>query len=119
MERSKAIELVEESLRNKVRRIEWLEENILLVERIDGTVMIVRRGYPCPHRTRSGDYVEHIHFHVTDKTEIDTPEKLWKRLNWLEAGFWSDSCIWDSERGLKNLIRQFLSYRCAGALQPF
>jgi hypothetical protein len=106
-----------ESLKDRIKRIEQVDENILMVERVDGVVMLVRRGYPCPHRTRGGDYAEHLHFHITDSSEVDTPEKLQRRLSWLENGFWSDSMIWDSSQGLKNLVERFLKYRCAGALQ--
>jgi hypothetical protein len=99
-----------------VKRIEQLDGNTILVERADGMVLLVRRHYPCAHRTRGGDYARHLHFHIARKDEVDTPYKLERRLSWLEAGFWSDSCIWDSNEGLRNLVARFLGYRCPGAL---
>ena len=99
-----------------IKRIEWID-GVILVERIDGVVLLVRRGYPCPHRTKSGDFSKHLHYHITNASEIDTPEKLRQRLNWLEYGFWSDSMIWDDSLGLLVLLSRFEKYRCAGALQ--
>jgi hypothetical protein len=102
-------------------KIKWLDEDkrILLVERADGQVLLVRRKFPCPHRTEDGDYARHLHFYVTTKDKIIDETKLLKLLDWLDAGFWSDSMIWDSDEGLTNLIDRFLKYRCVGALQVF
>jgi hypothetical protein len=97
--------------------MKWIEERILLVERIDGLVLLVRRHFPCQHRTMDGDYARHLHFYVTSRDRVDTETKLTKLIDWLEGGFWCDSMIWDTEEGLKSLINKFLKYRCVGALQ--
>jgi hypothetical protein len=97
--------------------MKWLDEKILLVERADGLILLVRRNFPCPHRTEDGDYARHLHFYITVKDKVDTDTKLLKLLDWLDAGFWEDSMIWDSEEGLRNLLTRFLKYRCVGALQ--
>jgi hypothetical protein len=106
-----------ESLKDRIKRMERLDNNVLLVERIDGVILLIRRNYPCPHRDLDGSRARHLHFHITSVSEIDSTEKLERRLSWLEAGFWSDSMIWDSSRGLENLIERFLTHKCPGALQ--
>jgi len=98
-----------------VKKIEQLGENIILVERIDGAILLIRRRYPCVHKG-----ARHLQYHVTRKDEVDNIYKLEKRLDWLEYGFWVCSGIWDDNDGLRNLIVRFLNYRCPGALHfPF
>ena len=100
-----------------LKNIRWINRNVLVVERADGQVLLIRRHFPCSHRTANGDYSQHIHYHVTSKDKVDTEEKLQKLLNWLESGFWTDSMFWNNEEGLRNLITQFTKYKCPGALQ--
>ena len=94
-------------------------KNIILVERADGLVLLVKRYHPCQHRTKDGDYARHIHYYITTKNRISDINKLNELLNWLDAGFWIDSMFWDSEEGLRQLIDKFLKHKCPGALQPF
>jgi len=102
-----------------LKNIKWINRNVLLVERADGQVLLIRRHFPCSHRTANGDYSQHIHYYVTSKDRISDINKLNKLLDWLENGFWHDSMIWDSEEGLKNIIMKFLKHKCLGAIQPF
>jgi hypothetical protein len=96
--------------------MKWIDE-ILMVERTDGMVLLVRKYFPCWHRTKEGDYARHVHFYITTKDKVDTDTKLYKLLSWLDSGFWYDSCIWSSQEGLRELVKRFLEYKCPGALQ--
>jgi hypothetical protein len=100
-------------------QIKKIDDKIWMVERADGLVLLIRYHYPCSHRTKDGDYARHIHYYVTSKDKIKNERELDKLLDWLDAGFWHDSCIWSSQQGLRQIIEQFLSNKCIGALQPF
>ena len=100
-----------------LKNIKWIKDRILLVERADGSVLLVRKGYPCHHRTKDGDYADHLHFYITTRDRIEDINKLNKLIDWLEAGFWRDSMFWNNEEGLRNLIMRFTKYKCPGALQ--
>jgi hypothetical protein len=101
------------------KELKKIDEKVWLIEREDGLVLLVKYYYPCPHRNKDGDYSRHIHFYITTKDKVDTDTKLYKLLDWLDSGFWRDSCIWSSVNGVRQLAEQFLKYECTGALQPF
>lgn len=99
----------------QISKIQWIE-GILLVERADGLVLLVKPYYPCSHRDSDGSYSRHVHFYVISKDKL-TKITLEKLLDWLENGFWIDSMLWSNNEGLRTLIERFLKHKCIGALQ--
>jgi len=95
-----------------IKNIRWINRNVLVVERADGQVLLIRRHFPCSHRTINGDEAHHLHYYITSKDK-----DLNKLIDWLDRGFWWDSMLWDTEEGVRELITRFAKYRCPGALQ--